>query len=83
MDRWRCKLILMEDFDMKKLLLVLILVLAIPFSAQAWTLSWNDVTGEDGYIIRYKDYPSGYSFPEGQACIFEAGLCCWYRSSLE
>ena len=34
--------------------------------AFSWTLSWEDVTGEDSYRVSYKDYPAGYSY-ENQA----------------
>jgi hypothetical protein len=55
---------------MKKLLKKLFLILAMIFCAScvsAYTLSWNDSTGEDGYIIYIKQYPSGYNYPSNPA----------------
>jgi len=51
---------------MKKLFIALMLIV-FATSANAWTLVWDDVTGEDGYILSYKPYPDEYSFPGNQA----------------
>lgn len=45
-----------------KLFFTLIVLLAFPLMANAWTVSWDDTTGEDGYILKYKDYPAGYDY---------------------
>ena len=51
---------------MKKLFLILALVFCATY-VSAHTLSWDDVMGEDGYIIYYKAYPTGYTFPSNPA----------------
>ena len=48
----------------------LFVILAILFCAacvNAYTLSWNDTSDEDGYIVYYKSYPAGYSYPANPA----------------
>ena len=39
---------------MKKTLLTIIFVLAIAFSANAWTLNWDAASGADGYNFYWK-----------------------------
>ena len=51
---------------MKKLFLILT-ILFCAACASAYTLSWDDVDGEDGYVIYYKSYPAGYSYPANPA----------------
>jgi hypothetical protein len=44
---------------MKKLFLTLAIIL-LATTASAWTLSWDDATGEDALKVMYKPYPVGY-----------------------
>ena len=51
---------------MKKLFLILA-ILFCAACASAYTLSWEDTANEDGYIVYYKSYPAGYSYPNNPA----------------
>ena len=39
---------------MKKKLFIILVILGFAFTANAWTLSWDAVTGVDGYKLYWK-----------------------------
>jgi len=51
---------------MKKLIAIFAILL-LATSAHAWTLAWDDVTGETSYIVHYAEYPAGYAYPDNPA----------------
>lgn len=58
---------------MKKLFVIMAIVL-MATSAQAWTISWDALsTPPDRYEIRYKAYPAGYGDQTGN-CRIEDGV---------
>ncbi len=52
---------------MRKLFLILAIVLCSSYAYAQHALMWDDVVGEDGYIVYHKPYPAGYSYPANPA----------------